>query len=470
MITPLILAGGQGLRLWPLSRQTFPKQFLSLNGHNSLLQTTLGRLDAIGEYAPPVIMCHFDHRHLAEFQIREAGIVEFTLLLEPEGRNTAPAIVAAALWQQRCGHHGLMLVLPADHVIADETAFAKAVQTAEIAARHDRIVTFGITPTSPAAGYGYLRRGEAIDPQEGVFTLAGFIEKPDRNQAKKLLKGNDWHWNSGMFMFSAEIIISEIKRFKPDIHKACKNALPDTPDEVFVMLNGQAFGEAEDISIDYALMEKTDKAVIVPCDVGWSDIGDWDAVWQGSKGDHEGNRLAGDVLAIESKNSLLHSTGPMLVGLGLKNMVAIATQDAVLVAPRERTGDVKPIVEILRRRADMQTDVHDRIHRPWGYFESLNHSDGYQVKRIVVKPGAKLSLQKHRHRVEHWVVVKGRAIVTCGDERFTLNVNDATFIPRGVAHRLENPGTLPLYLIEVQIGDYLGEDDSERLEDDYGRV
>jgi len=470
MVVPVILAGGKGLRLWPLSRQTYPKPLISLISDQSLLQDTLSRLKPLEESTAPVIICNVDHRHLIEGQLHEAGVDDFTLLLEPQGRNTAPAIAAAALWLEQQDRLDPMLVLSADHSISDEAAFAGAVQTAGAVARCGHLVTFGITPNHPATGYGYLQRGVALDETQQAFKLGAFIEKPDSTRAKTLLEAGDCFWNSGMFMFTAEAIIAEFEHLKPDILQACWAALLESDGTQPVLLDAQAFGSAEAISIDYAIMEQTDKAVMVPCGFGWSDIGDWDAVWEGSQGDGAGNRVSGDVLAHDVKDSLLHSTGPLLVGLGLENMMAIAMEDAVLVAPRARAQDVKSVVEALREKADVRADAHNRIHRPWGYFESLLILEGFQVKQIVIKPGARLSLQKHRHRGEHWVVVKGTAIVTRDDERLTLGVNETIFIPLGAVHRLENPGTQPMHLIEVEIGDYLGEDDIVRFEDDYGRV
>lgn len=469
MVTPLILAGGEGMRLWPLSRQSYPKPLLSLVGDKSLLQCTLDRLKNLQECAAPVIVCSWDHRHLMQDQLEEAEIDAFTLLLEPEGRNTAPAIAVAALWLKQHDRHGPVLVLPADHFIADEAAFAKAVQIANVAAGNGHLVTFGISPSSPATAYGYLQRGDALDEAQRVFKLDAFIEKPDRARAKAFLDSGNYLWNSGMFMFDPDTIIGEFERIRPDILQACDAALPNGEGTQTVLLDAQSFGEAEVISIDCAIMEQTDKAVVVPCDPGWNDIGDWDAVWQNTQGGEAGNSVSGDVLAYDSENSLFHSTGPLLVGLGLKDMMAVAMDDAVLVAPRDRAQEVKSIVEALRDNADMRADAHNRIHKPWGYFINLLCFGDFQVKHIVVKPGARLSLQKHRRRSEHWVVVKGRAIVTLDEEQLALSINETVFIPHGVVHRLENPGTEPVHFIEVQTGDYLGEDDIERLQDDYGR-
>lgn len=470
MVTPLILAGGKGLRLWPLSRPTYPKPLISLVSDKSLLQDTIGRLETLEDCSPPVIICNKSHQYLIEDQLHDAGVDDFTLLLEVAGRNTAPAIAAAALWLQRQNRSEPMLVLPADHFMSDELAFARAVQIAGAVANQGHLVTFGIAAKSPETGYGYLQRGAALDETQQAFKLEAFIEKPDSARAEALLQAGGYFWNSGMFMFVPDVIIAEFEQYKPDILQACRASLPEGEDTQSIVLDARAFGAAEAISIDFAIMEQTDKAAMVPCDPGWSDIGDWNAVCESATSEEDGNRLSGDVLAYDTENSLLHSTGPLLVGLGLRDMMAIAMEDAVLVAPRARAQDVKLIVQALRDKADARADAHNRIHKPWGFYENLLIQDGFQVKQIVLKPGARLSLQKHRHRAEHWVVVKGEAIVTRDDECITLGVNEAIFIPLGAVHRLENPGTQPMHLIEVQIGDYLGEDDIVRLQDDYGRL
>lgn len=394
MITPLILAGGSGKSLWPLSRKSYPKPLISLVNDKSLLQDTVNRLKVLEDCAAPVIICNVTHRHLIVDQLHEVGFDEFTLLLETEGRNTAPAIATAALWLKRSGVQTPMLVLPADHFIADEIAFAKAVQTAEVASSDGHLVTFGIAANSPETGYGYLQCGAALDDTKLVFKFEAFIEKPDSVKAGALLEAGDCFWNSGMFMFAPEVIVAEFERLKPDILQACRASLPNDHDSQVVLLDKQKFGAAEAISIDYAIMEHTDKAVMVPCDPGWSDIGDWNSVYESAQSDEAGNRVSGDVLAYNSENSLLHSTGPLLVGLGLQDMIAVAMEDAVLVAPRSRAQDVKSIVEVLRDKADVRADAHNRFYKPWGYYESLLHMEGFQVKQIVVKSGARLSLQK----------------------------------------------------------------------------
>lgn len=468
MILPVIMAGGTGSRLWPLSRQLNPKQFLKLCGDSTLLQQTLSRLDGLHTAAPSII-CNEDHRFMVAEQLRQLTVKNASILLEPVGRNTAPAIALAALNATRNGQDPVMLVLAADHFIANQSAFQQAVKEAEVLALQDKLVTFGIVPTQPETGYGYIQRGSAL-PEQG-YQVARFVEKPDFATAQGYLDSGDYYWNSGMFMFKASVYLQALQEFRPDILDACKHAFEaGSQDLDFVRVDAAAFADCPDDSIDYAVMEKTRDAAVIPLDAGWSDIGSWSALWEIGTKDEQGNVCKGDVLNIGSSNSLVYAESKLVATVGVDNLVVVETKDAVLVAHKDRVQDVKKVVEAIKNDGRHEHMNHREVYRPWGVYDSIENGERYQVKRITVKPGAKLSVQMHHHRAEHWVVVSGTARVTNGDKTFLVTENESTFIPIGEVHALENPGKIPLELIEVQSGSYLGEDDIVRFEDKYGRA
>lgn len=468
MILPVIMAGGTGSRLWPLSRQLNPKQFLKLCGDSTLLQQTLSRLDGLHTSAPSII-CNEDHRFMVAEQLRQLSVKNASILLEPIGRNTAPAIALAALNATRNGQDPVLLVLAADHFIEDQSAFQQAVKEAEKLAKQDKLVTFGIVPTQPETGYGYIQRGSAL-PEQG-YQVARFVEKPDSATAQGYLDSGDYYWNSGMFMFKASVYLQALQEFRPDILDACKHAFEaGSQDLDFVRVDAAAFADCPDDSIDYAVMEKTRDAAVIPLDAGWSDIGSWSALWEIGTKDEQGNVCKGDVLNIGSSNSLVYAESKLVATVGVNNLVVVETKDAVLVAHKDRVQDVKKVVEAIKNDGRHEHMNHREVYRPWGVYDSIENGERYQVKRITVKPGAKLSVQMHHHRAEHWVVVSGTARVTNGDKTFLVTENESTFIPIGEVHALENPGKIPLELIEVQSGSYLGEDDIVRFEDKYGRA
>nr|WP_305955044.1 mannose-1-phosphate guanylyltransferase/mannose-6-phosphate isomerase [Pseudomonas sp. phDV1] len=468
MILPVIMAGGTGSRLWPLSRQLSPKQFLKLCGESTLLQQTLSRLDGLHTSAPSII-CNEDHRFMVAEQLRQLTVKNASILLEPVGRNTAPAIALAALNATRNGQDPVMLVLAADHFIANQSTFQEAVKEAEELALQDKLVTFGIVPTQPETGYGYIQRGSAL-PEQG-YQVARFVEKPDSATAQGYLDSGDYYWNSGMFMFKASVYLQALQEFRPDILDACKRAFEaGSQDMDFVRVDAAAFADCPDDSIDYAVMEKTRDAAVIPLDAGWSDIGSWSALWEIGTKDEQGNVCKGDVLNIGSSNSLVYAESKLVATVGVDNLVVVETKDAVLVAHKDRVQDVKKVVEAIKNDGRHEHMNHREVYRPWGVYDSIENGERYQVKRITVKPGAKLSVQMHHHRAEHWVVVSGTARVTNGDKTFLVTENESTFIPIGEVHALENPGKIPLELIEVQSGSYLGEDDIVRFEDKYGRA
>jgi len=464
---PVILSGGSGSRLWPLSRAALPKQLLALTGTQTLIQQTVLRA-ALPHAAPPLLICNDTHRfHVAE-QMQEIGVVPRAIVLEPAARNTAPAAAVAALMIAESDPQGIVLLLPSDHVIADEAAFARAVETARNAAAHGHIVTFGIEPTKAQTGYGYIETGNAIET--GALAVARFTEKPDAATAEAYLNSGRHLWNSGMFVFRADIILAEFDRHAPAVLEAARAALATARRDLdFLRLDADSFARAPEISIDYAIMERTKRAAVIPCKIGWSDMGSLSALWELSERNADGNLLQGDVLAVDARDCLVRSEKGLTALLGVENLAVIVTADAVLVADRNRAQDVKLIVDRLKSEGREEHLNHRRVFRPWGSFDCIDSGEHHQVKQIVVKPGRRLSLQMHRHRAEHWVVVEGVARVTRGDEIFLLNQNESTFIPRGIKHRLENPGPGPLRLIEVQSGDYLGEDDITRFDDEYGR-
>ena len=469
MIHPIILSGGTGSRLWPLSRSLFPKQLLALAGDQSLIQDTVLRARGT-DFAAPLIVCNTEHRFLIAEQMRQAGIAPQGIVLEPVGRNTAPATAIAALIVAEKNPESLMLLMPADHIVRNRTAFLQAVDRAAAAARQNYLVTFGITPDAPETGYGYIRRGAALDGLADSFAVARFVEKPDAATAAGYVASGDYSWNSGMFLFKASVFLAELERLEPQMLAHCREALAKGGKDLdFFRLDSAAFGKAKAISIDYAVMERTNKAAVVPVEMGWSDIGSWEALWTTATRDASGNATKGDVMHHGTRNSYLRSEGPLVAAVGIEDVVVVATQDAVLVSHKSASQDVKRIVEQLEKSGRELHTTHRKVYRPWGSYEGIDNGDNYQVKHIIVSPGAKLSLQMHHKRAEHWIVVSGTARVTCDDKVFPLKENQSTYIPLGSKHRLENTGTEPLHLIEVQSGSYLGEDDIVRFEDTYGR-
>jgi mannose-1-phosphate guanylyltransferase/mannose-1-phosphate guanylyltransferase/mannose-6-phosphate isomerase len=468
-IIPVILSGGSGTRLWPVSRKSFPKQFWPLISDRSMLTETALRA-ASAAFAPPIIVTNQDHRFVVAEQLRDAGIKDARIVLEPVGRNSAPAIAAAALLVAEENPGAVLWIMAADAAISDLPALADAILVAEAAARAGFFVTFGMQPTGPETGYGYITKGNALPGKPGAFTLERFIEKPDQAKAIALIESPDNLWNSGMFMFTAETLLAEMELYAPAVLTACQAALVSkTVDFDFIRLGQAAFEGAPDISLDYAIAEKTQKAVVVPASIGWSDVGSWSALAEIAVKDSHGNAASGDVLIEGSTNSYARSDGVVTALLGVKDLIVVTTQDAVLVAHKDQAQNVKKIVERLKAAGRPEADTHNRTYRPWGFYESLIQGDRFQVKRIVVWPGHKLSLQKHFHRAEHWVVVAGCASVTCDAEIRLVRENESIYLPLGCIHRLENPGKIPLTVIEVQSGPYLGEDDIVRFEDTYGR-
>jgi mannose-1-phosphate guanylyltransferase len=477
MILPVIMAGGSGSRLWPLSRQQFPKQFLTLHGDNSMLQETALRLLGIKHQAPLVI-CNEEHRFSVAEQFRANNIANSGIILEPVGRNTAPAIALAAFKAVQGGNDPLLLVLAADHVITDEAAFCQSVNQACVHANASKLVTFGIVPTSPETGYGYIKRGElvidvTVEQEQNItesFRVSEFVEKPDAKTAECYVDCGDYYWNSGMFLFKASRYLEELKTHRPDIYQACEKAMADIQSDAdFVRVNKEAFEACPDESVDYAVMEKTSQAVVVPMDCGWSDVGSWSALWEIENKDESGNVCRGDVINIDTSNSYINAQEKLVAVIGLDDVVVVETKDAILVSKKSDVQKVKNIVNHLKAEDRSEFKSHREVYRPWGKYDSVDSSDRFQVKRITVKPGAKLSVQMHHHRAEHWVVVSGTAKVTNGDKTILLTENQSTYIPIGVIHSLENPGKVELELIEVQSGSYLGEDDIVRFEDKYGR-
>ncbi len=466
-ITPVILAGGSGSRLWPLSRELFPKQFHALFGDDSLLQGTLRRAGKAAQ-AAPIIVCNEEHRFLVAEQCREIGAPWQRIMLEPEGRNTAPAIALAALAVCEAHGDGILLVLPSDHLVADEDAFVLAVKTAARAASEQGLVTFGVQPTAAETGYGYIQApGVAVGDAAGA--VHSFVEKPDAATAEAYLASGDYFWNSGMFVFGARTYLAELERLQPEMFASVVDAYEHGATDLDFFRPGEAFLDSPSISVDYAVMEKTERAMVVPVAFGWSDVGSWSAIWEVSPQDERGNHFVGDVLNVGSENSYVLAKDRLVGVIGLDHLIVVETADAILVADKGRVQDVKKLVENLKGCQRTEHLNHTEVFRPWGSYEGVETGERYQVKRIKVKPGEKLSLQMHHHRSEHWIVVRGTAEVTRGDEVFTLAENESTYIPLGVTHRLANPGKLTLELIEVQVGAYLGEDDIVRFEDQYGR-
>jgi len=471
MLIPVILSGGAGTRLWPLSRELYPKQFLPLISERTMIQETALRVAGLPTVAAPIVVCNEAHRFMVAEQLRQVAIEPQAILLEPVGRNTAPALAVAARCALASGRRGepspLLLVLPADHVLTDVAAFQRAVEAAIPAAREGRFVTFGVVPTHPETGYGYIRKGPGAD---SVLAVTAFVEKPDAAQADRFIASGDYLWNSGMFLLSAQGYLDELKRLDPAMFAACETAFASAARDLdFIRLDRAAFEACRPDSIDYAVMEKTDRAAVVPLEAGWSDVGSWASLQDALPADAEGNVLRGDVLAEDSRDCLLYSSDRLVAAIGLDQHVVIETKDAVMVAPKDRVQDVKRLVERMKRAGRSEPGLHREVFRPWGSYDSIDAGERFQVKRLTVKPGAVLSLQLHRHRAEHWVVVKGIARITRGEEVFLLAENESTFIPVGTVHRIENPGDEPLQIIEVQSGSYFGEDDIIRLDDQYGR-
>jgi mannose-1-phosphate guanylyltransferase len=468
MITPVIMAGGTGSRLWPLSRKLFPKQFLKVATENTMIQETLLRLSGL-DTAQPLTICNEEHRFIVAEQLREINELG-TIILEPVGRNTAPAIALAALTELNNGNDPVLLVLAADHVIENTDEFQRVVKNSAELAEAGKLVTFGIVPSHAETGYGYIRQGKPVAGTSG-FDVAEFIEKPDLDTANNYLVSGDYLWNSGIFMFKASRYVEELTKFNPDIIDVCKKALAHTSTDLdFVRVDETEFTQCPDDSIDYAVMEKTDSAVVVPLDAAWNDIGSFSAIWDLKDKDENGNVHQGDVLSHSSTNSLVIAEQKLVATVGLDNIIVVETKDSILVANKDNVQDVKKIVEQLKSLGRTEADIHRQVYRPWGHYDSIDFGARDQVKRITVKPGEKLSIQMHHHRAEHWIVVSGTAKVTNGDKTLLLTENQSTYIPVGVIHALENPGVLPLELIEVQSGSYLGEDDIVRFEDRYGRA
>ena len=470
MITPIIMAGGSGSRLWPLSRELYPKQFLSVTGEQSMLQQTVARLSGI-EHTAPVLICNEEHRFIAAEQMRLGSYEHGGIILEPVGRNTAPAIALAALQAVNNaveGEEPVLLVLAADHIIENTQAFTTSVAKALPFAENGQLVTFGIVPTAPETGYGYIKSGK----QNGdAFAVSEFVEKPDLATAEEYLTNGGYYWNSGMFLFKASRYLEELEKFAPEMLDVCKRAIAaPTQDLEFVRVDKTIFATCPDDSIDYAVMEKSQDVVVVPMDAGWSDVGSWSSLWDISAKDENQNVIKGDVIAVDSTSNYIYAENKLVSTVGVDNLVIIETKDAILVASKDKVQDVKMVVNILKEAGRTEHKLHREVYRPWGKYDSIDCGQRDHVKRITVKPGEKLSIQKHHHRSEHWIVVSGTASVLNGDKTILVTENESTYIPLGTIHALENPGKIPLEMIEVQTGSYLGEDDIVRFEDRYGRV
>jgi len=467
MLIPVILSGGAGTRLWPLSREHHPKQFLPLVGERTMLQDTVLRLEGLGA-GGPIVVCNEHHRFMVAEQLRQIDVTPTSIVLEPAGRNTAPAVAIAALAAlQSAGERAMLLVLPADHLLRDVEAFRAAVRTGLDAANAGKLVTFGVVPTQPETGYGYIRRAAGSGP---AYPIAEFVEKPDAERAARYVASGDYLWNSGMFLFGARRYLDELAKFAPGMLEATSAALAGaTRDLDFTRLAAADFARCPSDSIDYAVMEKTRDAVVVPLDAGWSDVGSWSALHENLPADAAGNVTRGDVVTEDSSGCYLYSSERLVATVGLVDHVVVETKDAVLVAPKSRVQDVKNLVARLKAAGRSEPSLHREVLRPWGSYDSVDGGQRFQVKRLTVKPGAQLSLQMHHHRAEHWIVVSGTARITCDDRVFLLSENESTYIPVGARHRIENPGRVPLHIVEVQSGAYLGEDDIVRFEDNYGR-
>ena len=470
-IHPVILSGGMGTRLWPLSRVLYPKQLLPLVSDDTLLQETARRVADAERFAAPLVVCNDEHRFIVAEQLREIGITPAAIVLEPDGRNTAPAAAAAALMLGRDDADALLLILPSDHVITDLEGFHGAIEVAARAARDGALVTFGMTPTKAETGYGYIRCGEPLDDEGRCHRVERFVEKPEAAAARSMLAEGGWLWNSGMFLFSAGAYLEEMERHRPAIVEACRAAIESGREDMdYFRLGAEAFAAAPSVSIDYAVMEHTKRAAVVPADIGWSDIGSWAALWELGQKDENGNVAIGETIMEDVRDSYLRADGRLLAAIGVRDLLVVVTADAVLVASRDAAQDVRKVVERLIASGSERHHAHLKVFRPWGSYQCLDAGERFQVKQLTVKPGGRLSLQKHKHRAEHWVVVSGTARVTRGEEVFDLGPNESTYIPVGSLHRLENLASEVLRVIEIQSGSYLGEDDIERFDDVYGRV
>ncbi len=469
-ITPVLLSGGSGTRLWPVSRSLYPKQLLPMTAERTMFQETARRFSGTG-FAPPLVVCNDEHRFTIAAQIHDTGVQPNMIVLEPLGRNTAPAAAIAALLLVQQSPDTLMFLAPSDHVIDDEPGFLRAVEVASEAATRGRLVTFGIKPSRPETGYGYIRRGTPLKEVPGAFAVGAFVEKPDRPTAERFISEEIYLWNSGMFLFAPQVYLDELARYAPEVLAKAENALRQSKHDLdFLRLDRDAFAACQSISIDYAVMERTDKAVVIPADIGWSDVGSWSMLWERASKDANGNASSGDVMIEDGRNNFIRSEDRLVAALGVDDLVIVSTHDAVLVTRRDRDQDVKRIVDRLTKAGRTEASQHVRVYRPWGFFETLHLGPGTQVKLIEVNPGAALSLQYHHKRAEHWVVVSGEACIVRGDEDLVLKENESTFIPIGMQHRLENKRSEPLRIIEVQVGSYLGEDDIVRIEDRYKRI
>ncbi|MGN6308782.1 MAG: mannose-1-phosphate guanylyltransferase/mannose-6-phosphate isomerase [Xanthobacteraceae bacterium] len=470
-IIPVLLSGGAGTRLWPLSRETYPKQLLSLLGEKTLLQQAALRVSDPTLFGNLMVVANVEHRFAIADQLRSIDVVDPIMILEPFGRNTAAAITIAALVASESDPDAIILAMPVDHWIKDAAAFRNAVQTGVAAARAGKLTLFGIKPTMPATGFGYIRIGKQLSIATGSHEVAGFVEKPRQERAQELIAAGDYVWNSGIFLMPVKVLLKELQKFAPDVLGACKATLKSAAKDLdFLRLEEKTFEACPSISIDYAVMEKTDHAAVVPADFGWSDVGSWSALWDAGDKDNSGNVVVGDVVMEDASGCYVRGEGPLVAALGIQDLVVTATPDVVLVTTKGRDQDVSKLVSQLKANGHRAATQTQRVHRPWGYYQSIDVGERFQVKRITVNPGAKLSLQKHFHRAEHWVVVNGTAIVTRDNEEILLRENESIFVPLGCMHRLENPGKVPLNLIEVQSGPYLGEDDIVRTEDIYRRV
>ena len=464
---PVILSGGAGTRLWPLSREMYPKQLLALTSKHTMLQDTVTRLAGIAGAQAPIVVCNEAHRFTVAEQIRALGLEASAILLEPVGRNTAPAVALAALKALELDPEAVIVVAPADHVIRDLRTFQAAAAVAAGLAQGGKLVTFGIVAHAPETGYGYIRRGEGAGP---AYPVAQFIEKPPLDMAVQFVESGDYYWNSGMFVFKAERYLAELNAFAPDILEAARAALKAAQTALdFLRIDKTEFEKCRSESIDYAVMEKTRDALVLPLDAGWSDVGSWSSLFDALPADEEGNVLQGDVLVYDTHDCYVHSTSRLVAAVGMADHIIVETKDAILVAPKERVQDVKELVAMIKKSGRSESALHREVFRPWGSYDSIDNGERFQVKRLSVKPGGVLSLQMHHHRAEHWIVVQGTARITCGDKTFLLSENESTYIPIGATHRIENPGKMPLHIVEVQSGSYLGEDDIVRFEDNYGR-
>jgi len=466
-VIPVILSGGAGTRLWPLSREMYPKQLLALTSKQTMLQDTAARLAMIAGAMPPIVVCNEAHRFTVAEQIRALDCDASAILLEPAGRNTAPAVALAALKAQELDADATLIVAPADHVIRDVRKFSQAADVAVALAQNNKLVTFGIVAHVPETGYGYIRRGDGAGP---AYPVAQFIEKPPLDLAVQFVATGDYYWNSGMFVFKASRYLAELQNFAPDILEACTAAYKAAKADLdFVRIDKAEFIKCRSESIDYAVMEKTKDAIVLPLDVGWSDVGSWSSLFDALPADDDGNVLQGDVLTHDTHDCYVHSTSRLVAVVGMEDHIVVETKDAILVAPKDRVQDVKELVAHIKKSGRTESALHREVFRPWGSYDSIDGGDRFQVKRLTVKPGGVLSLQMHHHRAEHWIVVQGAARITRNDETFLLAENESTYIPVGATHRIENPGKVPLHIIEVQSGSYLGEDDIVRFEDNYGR-